>query len=142
MPETLNGKTEHDAFYVGYLPAAPPAIARRVRAVCLILLAVTALTALALVFGQKVFPRAVFEFQQYRDFEGIVRAKPHPMLFVRRPGISGAVAAYSQYLLVGEGKQGADAIVAGLDGKTARVRGALIYRDGVTMIEVVSAAAA
>jgi hypothetical protein len=87
--------------------------------------------------GQHKFPLSVFEFQQYRQFEGVAREKPYPALLVHRPGDTGKLPAVSQYLLVAPGKRGATAEVAGFDGQRVLLQGSLIYRDGVTMIEVV-----
>jgi len=91
-------------------------------------------SALTLVFAQHPFARSVFEYQQYRDFTGIVERNPYPTLLVARPGSHD----YSRYLLVAEGKHGADSEVADFTGREVSLRGSLIYRDGRTMIEVVS----
>src|SRR6185369_14979761 len=40
------------------------------------------------------------------------------------------------YALVAEGKHGAQTAVAGLDGKMIKLRGTLIHRDSIEMIEV------
>jgi hypothetical protein len=128
---------EREEFYVGYLPRAPRKAASWVRRVCLALFVLAALLALLLVVGQRKFPLSVFEFQQYRQFEGLVREKPYPVLLVQRPGDSGKLPAISQYLLVAPGKHGAAVEVAGFDGQRVLLQGALIYRDGLTMIEIV-----
>ena len=116
-------------FYVGYLPQAPPGLARSVRRIVLGLVAASVLTALVLVFWQARFPASVFEFQQYRDFEGTLREHPYPNLAVA-PAMPG-------YLLVAPGKHGATELVAGFDGRAVRLKGSLIYRDGGRMIELV-----
>jgi len=129
--------TEQDDFYLGYLPRAPRGVKRRVRRFCLLLLGGAALLALMLVAGQRRFAAGTFEFQQDHQFEGIVRALPYPTLLVLRPGETGGQPAYSSYLLVGVGKHGAQPEVASFDGRHVRLQGSLIYRDGMTMIEVV-----
>ena len=128
-------ETEQNEFYVGYLPQAPPRIARWVRRLCLALFITTSAVAILLVRGQHKFPLSVFEFQQYRPFEGTVRAQPYPTLFIERSGAAGQAPA--SYLLVAPGKHGAAADVAGYDNRRVRLQGALIYRDGMTMIEIV-----
>jgi hypothetical protein len=128
---------EREEFYVGYLPHAPRNVARWVRRVCLALFAGAGLLAILLLVGQHKFPLSVFEFQQYRQFEGVAREKPYPALLVQRPGDAGKLPASSQYLLVATGKHGATADVAGFDDQRVLLQGSLIYRDGVTMIEVV-----
>ena len=116
-------------FYVGYLPQAPPGLARSVRRIVLGLVAASVLTALVLVFWQARFPASVFEFQQYRDFEGTLREHPYPNLAVA-PAMPG-------YLLVAPGKHGAAELVAGFDDRAVRLKGSLIYRDGARMLELV-----
>ena len=122
-------------FYIGYLPQAPPDLARRVRRVVAALALGAAALALLLIGAQGRFDASSFEFQQYRDFEGVVEARPYPTLLVARPG-DAAGQPYSRYLLVAHGKHGADADFAGLDGKQVRLRGEVIYRDGHTMIQI------
>ncbi len=128
---------EREEFYIGYQPRAPREIARLSRRFCVLLFAFIAAAAILLVIGQKKFPLSVFEFGQYRQFEGVVNEKPYPALLVRRPGKTGNLPASSSYLLVAPGKHGAAANVAGFDGKRVRLQGSLIYRDGATMIEIV-----
>jgi hypothetical protein len=123
-------------FYVGYLPKAPEGLARFLRKVivALGLLAVTA--ALILVVGQMPFANSTFEYGKPRSFEGVVVARPFPMLLVTRPGEIGQQDKYSRYLLVAPGKHGADDLVASFDGKKVRLQGQLIYRESGTMIEI------
>ncbi len=125
-----------DEFYTGYLEAAPPGIARRVRLAVLALFAVATAVALLLVFGQRGFSAAVYEFGISRDFEGVVSEDPYPTLAVPRPGRGGEAAAASRYYLVGPGKHGANEAVDGLDGQRVQLRGSLLYRDDQTMVEV------
>src|SRR5262249_9683062 len=91
-------------------------------------------SALAIAAFQNPFAASVFEFGQPRVFEGTVELDPYPTLVVARPGRAEARA--SRYLLVGEGKHGANPVVAAYQGQTVRLKGMLIYRDGRTMIEV------
>ena len=121
---------EREEFYVGYLPQAPRRLGKWLRNVCVALIGGAVLVALLLVFGWQKLPLSVFEFQQYREFEGTVQAKPYPTLLVKSGN------SLAQYLLVAEGKNGADVI--GFEGKNVKLQGTRIYRDGMTMIEVVS----
>ena len=114
-------------FYVGYLPKAPPALARFVRRVILLLGLLGVAIALALVTGQMPFANSAFEYG---------RMRPYPMLLVARPGEVGSGDKHSRYLLVAQGKHGADNIVAGFDGKEVRLKGQLMYRESGTMIEI------
>lgn len=113
-------------FYVGYLPTTPGGIAALVKRAVIGLLFLTALTAIALVFGQKRFAATFFEFGNVREFQGVLREWPNPMLIVQA----------QSYTLVLEGKHGAQRAVAGLDGKFVKLYGTLIHRDAIQMIEV------
>jgi hypothetical protein len=121
-----------DEFYVGYQPQAPRGLARLMRRVIVAIVAAAALIALALVLGQQPFAPGFFEFGNAREFEGVVRTMPFPALQIEKAG------GVEQYVLVAEGKHGADSMVAGLDGMRVRLRGTLIRREGMAMLEVVA----
>ena len=127
----------HDAdngeFYIGYAPRPPRGIARTIFRSVIVLNVFAVAVAGLLVFAQQPFARSVFEFQQYRDFTGMIEMKPYPALLVKHPGGKD----YSRYLLVAPGKHGADAEVGPFESKTLSLRGSLIYRAGQTMLEVV-----
>lgn len=125
-------------FYVGYLPKAPPRIARLIRIAIVSLLVVVALGAVLFASVQRTFSPSAFEFGRSRSFEGIIEERPYPSLLVVRPGASGNAQSYSRYLLVAPGKHGANSEVAGFNGKNVSLRGTLVFRDGQTMVEVVS----
>jgi hypothetical protein len=125
-------------FYVGYLPKAPAGIGRKIRAVVAFLLLIGAACAIAFAMVQRTFAPSAFEYGKDNAFEGVLEETPYPTLVVKRPGESAGETAYSRYLLVAGGKHGANAQTAGYGGKTVRLRGALIYRDNQTMIELVS----
>jgi hypothetical protein len=123
-------------FYVGYVPKAPLALARFVRKVIIVLGLLAVTVALALVAGQMPFADSAFEYGKLSNFEGVVVTSPFPTLLVARPGQTGQQDKYSRYLLVAPGKQGADDLVAGINGKQVRLQGQLIYREGGTMVEI------
>lgn len=125
-----------DDFYIGYQPQAPPAVAGFLQKWVAAALAIAALLAVVLVLGQRDFYPSVFEFGVQRQFAGVAMERPYPMLLVPRTGKDGQLANYSKYLLVSSGKFGAQAHLNGLHGQQVQLRGALIYRDGQTMIEV------
>jgi hypothetical protein len=124
-------------FYVGYLPKAPDGIARFVRRIVFALGLLAVGAALILVLAQMPFANSAFEYGKPTTVEGVIAAQPYPMLRVLRPGEAGQVEKYSRYLLVAPGKHGADDLVAAFDGKTVRLQGQLIFREGGTMVEVV-----
>ncbi|MEM1206169.1 MAG: hypothetical protein AAGN66_23260 [Acidobacteriota bacterium] len=131
-------RIERDEFYVGYLPEAPTGVARHTRRWVFAVVALAAGVAAALVLGQRPFDVAFFEFGSPRSFEGVIRLEPYPRLVVDAPGQGGGA---SSYYLVAEFKHGADAEVADLDGRRARLEGTLVYRDDQTMLEVVAGTA-
>jgi len=125
-----------DEFYVGYLPRAPRVLARRVARIVAAVVALTVVIALALVFAQQPFPRATFEFGTYRDFAGWLESRPYPALLVPRPGAADGQPHHSRYLLVAPGKHGAGPDVQNFLNRSVHLRGSLIYRDNLAMIEL------
>ena len=115
---------KNDDFYVGYLPKAPERLSATLRQIVLALIALGCTLPIALVFAQAPFPLSTFEFQNYKTFDGVLSEHPYPVLLGSK-----------SFLLVAPGKHGAMELVKGLDGRTARLRGSLIYRDGIAMIE-------
>ena len=122
-------------FYVGYLPKAPVGIARRIRAVVVLLFVFAAVTAMVFARAQGTFVPSVFEYGKVGTFEGTIEATPYPILIVVGPDSTEPKAL--RYLLVAEGKHGADSQVAAFAGKNVQLRGTKIYRDNQTMLEVV-----
>jgi hypothetical protein len=122
-------------FYVGYLPKAPAGISRRVRAVVIALMVIGVAGAITFASLQRRFAPVIFEYGKQRSFEGIIERKPFPTLLVKRPGSTDSGS--SHYLLVAEGKHGADDETSAFEGKSVRLKGTLIYRGNQTMIEVV-----
>jgi hypothetical protein len=121
-------------FYVGYFPQVGPGLGRFLRGRIVALLVIGAAVAVGLALVAPPLGTGVFEYGTIRDFDGRVIESPYPMLAVARPGF--AAPAWSYYLLVGRGKHGAAPDVRGMDGKSVRLTGSLIYREGSTMIEV------
>lgn len=120
---------EQDEFYIGYVPRAPHRMAQLVRRIVFALSGGALLVATLLAVGQQRLPLSVFEFQQYHEYTGIIRATPYPALLVQTS------TSLTQYLLVAPGKHQAE--VAAFDGQTVKLRGALIQRDGTQMLELV-----
>lgn len=122
-------------FYVGYLPKAPPDLARFLRKVILGLTLVALAAALGLVLAQNPFAKSTFEYGKVREFEGIVGTSPYPTLWIAQPGQTTGKGEH--YLLVAPGKHGADDLLSKFDHRQVRLQGQLIYRDGGMMVEIV-----
>jgi hypothetical protein len=126
-----------DEFYIGYLPQTPSGVRRRLHMIVTGLLVLSVLTAVVLVLGQQRLRTGIFEFGDVRTFEGLMLARPIPTLLVARPGITGKLPVHSRYVLVAPGKHGADELVGVFHYRQVKLKGTLVYRDGITMIEVV-----
>lgn len=124
-------------FYVGYMPKAPPVLARFLRRAVVAVGLLAAVVALLLVTGQMPFANSTFEYGKVRSFDGTIALNPYPVLLLARPGQVAQSDARSEYLLVAPGKHGADVLASGFDGKQVRLQGQLIYREGKTMVELV-----
>ncbi len=123
-------------FYIGYLPKMPKSLARIV--MIFVVLALAAAIGLALVswLGQKPFAKSIFEFGTVKDFEGTIQAKPIPFLLIEKAEKNNGLPTFERFPLVSEGKHGFD---AGLfDAQRVKLKGTLIYRDDLRMIEVAS----
>jgi len=122
-------------FFVGYLPM-PEGIKKRTRRVAVGILLVAVCIAAIVGVSASGYAHSIFEFGEFRTFEGTILDKPYPLLLVERPGETNSANAFSTYLLVEPFKHGADMRVMGLAGKRVRLQGELIYRDEHTMLEL------
>lgn len=120
-----------DSLYVGYLDNASRTQVSRMRRFVTVAAACVAVALLCLAVTQRSLLDSRFEFGVSREFRGIVAAAPYPMLRVPRQG-----GEASTYLLVAQGKHGADMLVAPWDGRGVSLRGSIIHQGGQTMIEV------
>lgn len=127
------GPADHTPLYVGYIHPMPASLAAFTRRVAGGLLVGAAALAATIALSQRPFGASVFEFGVARPLDGEIALLPFPVLLVERPGQGGR----SAWLLVDQGKHGADAALAGLDGHKVHLEGALIYRDDQTMVELV-----
>ena len=128
---------EADEFYVGYLPQAPPRLARWLRKCVVALFFVVYLVGAALPLLHELRPAARFEYGSPVAMAGTLAAHPHPRLLVPRPGRVDGAAAVTSFPLVAPWKHGADELVAAFDGQRVRLEATLAFRDGITVAEVV-----
>jgi hypothetical protein len=114
-------------FYIGYVPRMPAPLQRFVRKFALALVLVGGVVAIVLVVAQQPFAASSFEFGKEREFAGRFSSDPYPVL----------LASGSRFLLVAPGKQGLSESV--IPGQNVKLRGSLIQRGGMEMIEVAPA---
>lgn len=128
----------NEDFYIGYLPKMPKNLAKVVKT----FVAFSFFTAICLVivswFGQKPFAKSVFEFGRIKEFEGTIQAKPIPFLLVENLKNEGSLPTFTRFPLVAEGKHGVSEDIKSFDGSKVKLKGTLIYRDDLQMIEVVN----
>ena len=130
-------------FYIGWQDKAPPAFARPVRRVVIGLFVLIPVLAGLLVWQQRGFSDAVFEYGQLTTLEGQLIREPVPFLRVPVRSAPGTAPIFQRVLLIGLGKHGADSTLndwerthGSLDGKFLKVRGTLLYHDGKTVLEL------
>jgi hypothetical protein len=126
-----------DEFFIGWQGKQPAGMRRVVLMTVAGILTITAALALAFARAQRAPDVSAYAWSNIQTFDGILQATPYPHLLVARPGSGG----YSAYPLVSPTKFGISPEWCGdLDGRPARFDGGLIYRNGSTLIEVVSEA--
>jgi hypothetical protein len=124
----------NEDFYIGYLPKMSKGLAKYVK--LFVVLAFAAGIGLAFVWwlGQKPFAKSVFEFGTVKEFQGTIQARPIPFLLVEKSERNNGLPTFDRFPLVAEGKRGFDG--KSFDGKRVKLKGTLIYRDNLQMIEV------
>lgn len=131
LVDSAPAASDESEFFVGYAPRTPPRLARFVRNIAALLLAVSATCVIVVATQQAALSDSRFEYGVTRTLEGVVELAPYPLLRTPRPG-GGA----SAYLLVAPGKHGANELLAPFAGRPVRLRGSLVHHDGRTMLEV------
>jgi hypothetical protein len=114
----------NDDFYVGYLPAAPPGLARTVTRCVVLLMAAAAIVAVLLLAGQTPFATSKFEYGVYREYTGRIDTLPWPVLSTSN----------GSFLLVAPGKHG---FIPGQSGMV-NLKASLIERGPDNMLEVLA----
>ncbi len=123
-------------FYIGYMPKMSKDVAKLVRSFVVFAFAVGIILAITLWFGQKPFANSFFEFTETKEFTGTIQAEPIPFLLVEKSERNGTLPLFERFPLVSEGKFGVD--VSAYKNQSVKLKGKLIYRDDLKMIEVVS----
>lgn len=124
----------NEDFYIGYLPKMPKSCARFTK-VFIVFAFITAISLIVFLWtGQKHFAKSFFEFGTVKDFEGTIQAQPIPFLLVEKSEKINGLPTFERFPLVAEGKHGFEA--KQFDGQKVKLKGTLIYRDDLRMIEV------
>jgi hypothetical protein len=121
-----------EEFFIGYAPPMPRGILRFVRRVIIGLSSALVIWAAVLTTGHVALEGGAFEFGHPAPFAGTIVERPYPAL--RLEGVDPNVTPSP--LLVAPGKHGADAIVAGLNGRRVTLIATRIQRGPHTMIQI------
>lgn len=118
--------------YIGYQATAPKWTRPFVASVLVVVFALALPAAALLAFSQRSVDTGVFEFGKEQTLTGTLYKMPIPMLRTSEDTSS----ASANIVLVGRGKHGVSALTKFYDGEKLQVKGTLIYRQGMTMLEV------
>ncbi|MCR9285916.1 MAG: hypothetical protein NXI23_00855 [Bacteroidetes bacterium] len=137
---------QKDEFYIGWQPEAPDSFAKKSKKTTIILGVLILILAGAIVFSQRGFATAFFEFGNQTTVEGVLVLEPVPMLRVNDGKTVFGREMNHHVLLVGFGKAGArktihdierrDDIYRSLENNKVRIKGTLIYKDGKSVLEM------
>jgi hypothetical protein len=134
---------QEEEFYIGYYPNAPKGIAKTIKIVVGVLAAIVLLTTFIITRSEKQMPTSQFEYGTLTELEGIVYSQPVPMLRVVTGTDANGQTLYKSILLVNFLKHGAAPLLEAYKkrGMTeaqslVKLRGTLIYHDGVTLMEL------
>lgn len=134
----------NEEFYIGWMPAAPTRLARKLFKWSAVIISLVILVSASLALLQRPFSTASFEFGQTVSLTGVYHDWPVPSLRIESSGdFSGQQAAIT-VPLVGYGKSGARSIIdqlekdslVRLNGRTLTLRGSLLYSDGKTILQI------
>jgi DMSO/TMAO reductase YedYZ heme-binding membrane subunit/nitrite reductase/ring-hydroxylating ferredoxin subunit len=123
---------EKPGFYIGWQAKLPGVLRPFVRTVFLSLLISAPLLLLGVAWVQSPLDAGGFEFGVERTFEGTLHETPLALLQVAAGQSRGGM----NFLLVGAGKFGPPDIIKNKGGRPVRLKGSLIQRNGVAMIEM------
>ena len=117
-------------FYIGWQDKAPPTFAKPIRRVAIGLFVLILVLATLLVWQQRGFSDAVFEYGQLTTVTGQLIRDPVPFLRVPVRSTPGSTPLYQRILLIGLGKHGADSTLSGWERKHGSLAGKKPERPG------------
>ncbi len=132
---------QDDPFYVGYL-ALPAGLKRHLVFVGVLLAVLLPVVSAIIAHQQRELETGVFEFGVQRTFEGVLYETPVTLLHLTTPTddpeaeTAGLHDGRTELLISGFGKNGLPPWAQGNHGQKVRFDGSLIYRQGLTMVEM------
>jgi hypothetical protein len=122
-----------EPFFVGYL-ATPPKLSRFLVTVALGAIGIAAAVALPIALLQRNPGSGTWHADETQTFEGVFHLRPYPLL---QPS---AASGGDTLLLVDQGKHSVAPALAAFDGRPVSIRGQLLEREGLKMIELAEVA--
>ncbi len=137
----MNRKKE---FYIGYLPNAPKGIAKFSRQIVVLLFLIAVAVAFTIGSSQRFISNGTYEYGELTEVEGILYESPQPFLKVHAGKDIHGHDVFKNILLINYGKFGALESIQKIKAKIGRplnevkvkLRGTLIYHNGVTLLEL------
>ncbi len=131
-------------FYIGWQDKAPAGIAKWTKSTIGIFFILLLLAGSILVLTQRGFSTSTYEINRYRVIEGVLITYPIPCLKMLVGKDAEGNPHFQRVLLVGIGKRSASPMLKllatqlkqPLSGKSLRLKGKLIYYDGVLAMEL------
>lgn len=131
-------------FYIGYFANAPKGIVRLIKGVIVALFAIAIVVAFGISSGQKFISNGSYEYGELTELEGQLYDSPVPFLKVSAGKDLLGNEIFKNILLINYGKFGADQSVQIIKSRIniplnevkVRIRGTLIYHNGVTLLEL------
>jgi hypothetical protein len=133
-----------EPFFIGWQPEVPPKEGRMMRKLAVLILLLAPILGAVVVFSQKPFSEAVFEFGKISRIEGILYPNPVPMLRVKNGSGQLGPETEKSLILLGAGKFGAQKALKKLSAMypddpgpwKVTIEGKLVYYDGKALLEL------
>ncbi len=131
-------------FYIGYLPKAPKGISRFTAVAILMFFLLLVASAYVVVSNQTTINNGSFEYGELTEVEGLIYMGPQPFIKVIDGNDINGEPVFKNILLINFGKFGATSSLEKIKSKIAltfdrvyvKLRGTLIYHNGVTLLEL------
>jgi len=141
----MNWFANHDEFFVGYISKMPTHTAKKLLWCVIIGALAMASIAIVLILNQREFANTIFHSGEFTTLKGYLYKTPIPRLKVEKQSGIGVSESGQNILLVGEGKFGASATIAGyelqlgnIEGKQIELTGELIQGYGKSLMQISS----